>query len=163
MVVSDIITAVLTNSNNLIYQWGYLGVFVFSLISSASLFFFPFPSQALIFAAGGILNPFGVAIFGTVGSVIGDSLAYVLGLGGKEILEKKYQKQIDSTRKSFEKHGAFILVFIASLLPLPLDVVSIFCGIIRYDFKKYIVALVSGKFIRHIIVAYAGAGLFSLV
>ena len=163
MVIPSIITGFLTNSYMLINQWGYIGVFLISLVSSASLFFFPVPYQAVIFAAAAILNPFLVAVFATIGSTIGDSSAYLIGLGGKEILEKKFESQINKTRKKFERFGVFVWIFIASLLPLPIDIVSIICGVIKYDYKKYVIALTAGKFIKHLVVAYVGAELFALL
>ncbi len=162
MAFSDLITIAATNSYALIYQWGYLGVFLSSLVSGVSLFFFPLPTQALVITAGGILNPFLVGVAATLGSAIGDSVSYVLGLGGKELLEKKYERGLNHTRKSFEKYGAFVWIFAASLLPFPFDIVAIFCGIIKYDFKKFILAMFTGKLIKHLILAYAGVGLFTL-
>ena len=163
MTIFDILTAALTSNYGLIYQWGYFGVFVISLVSNATLFFFPVPFQAVIFAAAAIFNPFWVAVAAAAGAIIGDAWVYMLGLGGKEILERKYEWQIMKTRRRFEKHGAFVWIFAAALFPFPIDVVSIFCGIIKYDFKKFIIALTLGKFIKYLVLAYAGAELFQFI
>lgn len=162
MALIDLLTIAVTNSYGLIYKWGYFGVFLGSLISGASLFFFPLPAQALVVTAGGILNPFLVAIAATLGSTIGDTITYILGLGGKEILERKYERKLERVEKRFEKHGAFMWIFIAALLPFPFDVVSIFCGVIKYDFKRFLAAMFLGKLIKHIILAYTGVGLITL-
>ena len=152
---TNFLVSILTGSTDFVNKWGYLGIFVISLISSASILF-PIPTFILIFTFGSTLNPFLVALSSAIGSTIGETTGYLLGLGGKEILEDKYSKQLEKIKKMFKKYGSVIWILIVSATPLPDDVVGIFCGVIRYDFKKYFIATFIGKLILGLILAYAG-------
>jgi len=133
---------------------GYLGLAITSLLSSA--LFLPFPLPILVFTMGANMNPFLVAILSSLFSTIGSSVKYLLGLGGKELLEKKYEKEIFKVRNAFEKYNFFWWIFAVSLTPFPDDPVSIFCGIVKYDFKKYFVAILLGRILLYTIVSFAG-------
>lgn len=137
-------------------KFGYLGLFLVSVITGALLIFVPFPLGAIVFVLGGTLNPLLVAIIAAVGSTIGGSTKYLIGLGGKEILEKKYEKEMVRVRNAFEKYNFFWWIVAIGLTPFPDDPVSIFCGIVKYDFKKYFIAMLMGRLILNFITAYAG-------
>jgi len=128
---------------------------VTSLLGSASIIF-PLPSLILTFTFGLVLNPFLVGLVTALGSAIGESTGYLLGLGGKRILEKRYAKGIKRVKKTFEKYGSSFWIILLAATPLPDDIVGIICGIIKYDFKKYFIALFIGKLILSLILAYAG-------
>ncbi len=98
----------------------------------------------------------GVALITALGSTIGETTGYLLGLGGKRILEKKYKKQIKRVNNMFQKYGSDLWIIILGATPLPDDIAGIFCGLIRYDFKRYFIATFIGKFILSLALAYAG-------
>jgi len=133
---------------------GYLGLAITSLLSSA--LFLPFPLPILVFTMGANMNPFIVAIIASVFSSIGSSVKYLVGLGGKELLEKKYENEIKKVRAAFEKYNFFWWLFAVGLTPFPDDPVSIFCGIVKYDFKKYFTAMLLGRIVLYMIVSFAG-------
>lgn len=135
-------------------QLGYLGLAVTSLLSSA--LFIPFPLPVIVFTMGANMNPILVAIIAALFSTIGSSVKYLIGLGGKEILEKKYEKEIKKVREAFEKYKFFWWLFAVSLTPFPDDPVSIFCGIVKYDFKKYFLSMILGRLLLYFIVSFAG-------
>ena len=155
MPLTDLIFSLLTGGYDLIDKWGYLSVFLVSLISSASILF-PIPNFILIFSLGSSLNPFLIAIIAALGSTIGETTGYLLGLGGKEILEDKYSRQLKRIKKMFKKYGSVIWIFILGATPLPDDIAGIFCGVIRYDFKKYFIATFLGKLVLYLFLAYSG-------
>ena len=152
---TNVLVSVVTEGQNFISEWGYLGILLVSLVSSASILF-PIPDFILIFTLGSVLNPFLVALFAAIGSGTGECTGYILGLGGKEILKKKYGKQLKGVREKFTKYGSFIWIIILGATPLPDDIVGIFCGIIRYDFKKFYIAAFIGKLILYLFLAYSG-------
>jgi membrane protein YqaA with SNARE-associated domain len=133
---------------------GYIGLAITSLLSSA--LFLPFPLPVLVFTMGANMNPLIVAIIAALFSTIGSSVKYLVGLGGKELLEKKYEKEIAKVRYAFEKYNFFWWIFAVGLTPFPDDPVSIFCGIVKYDFKKYFSAVFLGRLVLYMIVAFAG-------
>ncbi|MBU5688640.1 MAG: VTT domain-containing protein [Candidatus Aenigmarchaeota archaeon] len=135
-------------------QLGYIGLAITSLLSSA--LFLPFPLPILVFTLGANMNPFLVGLIAAFFSSVGSSVKYLIGLGGKELLEKKYEKEIKTVRQAFEKYNFFWWLFAVGLTPFPDDPVSIFCGIVKYDFKKYFFAMFLGRLMLYMIVSFAG-------
>jgi len=152
---SNLLISVATGGYDFVSKWGYIGIFLVSLVSSASILL-PIPNFILIFTFGSTLNPFLVALLASAGSTIGETTGYILGLGGKEILEKKYRRQLKRMKKMFEKYGSIVWIIILGASPLPDDIAGVFCGVIKYDFKKYFIATFIGKFILYLILAYSG-------
>jgi len=156
MSLNSLVLSILTGSYAFIYNWGYFGIFLVSLVESGFVIFFPVPSFIFVFTFGSILNPFLVALSASLGATFGMITSYVLGLGGKEFLEKKYGRQLEKVKKLFEKHGSFVWIIFLAFTPLPDNVGGIFCGMIRYDIKKYLLAVFIGKLIMTLVLAYAG-------
>ena len=147
----------------LVTAFGYLGVFVSSVIGSATVIL-PMPLFLLIFTAGAFLNPFLVGIIAGVGSAIGELVGYAVGFGSRKLLEKK-KKTIKKKGLGYWLHkgqewmhrrGGFFVIFIFALTPLPDDVIGIICGSIKYDLKKFFLAVVLGKILLSLGLAYAG-------
>ena len=155
MTLTEIFVSIIMNSQNFVHKWGYLGIFIVSLVGSASIIF-PVPIFVILFTFGAIFNPLLVALAGALGSSIGSLTSYFLGLGGKEILEDKHEKKLNDIKKTFKKYGAPFWIFIAHATPLPDDIVGIFCGMIRYDFKKYFIAVFLGQLLLSLVLAYSG-------
>ncbi|MEM5878557.1 MAG: VTT domain-containing protein [Candidatus Aenigmatarchaeota archaeon] len=135
-------------------QLGYIGLAITSMLSSA--LFIPFPLPIVVFTMGANMNPILVALIAALFSTIGSSVKYLIGLGGKEILEKKYEKEISKVREAFEKYKFFWWLFAVGLTPFPDDPVSIFCGIVKYDFKKYFLSMFLGRLVLYLVVSLAG-------
>ncbi|MBN2042234.1 MAG: VTT domain-containing protein [Candidatus Aenigmarchaeota archaeon] len=151
----NITSQFLSFSTGMAESFGYLGIFVISLLGSATIFL-PVPALIVVFAFGGILNPWIVGIVAGAGAAIGELIGYALGYGGKGILEKKYGKDLEKTKRWMEKHGAFLIIILFALTPLPDDIIGILCGVINYDLKKFFAASLIGKIIMHVLVALAG-------
>jgi membrane protein YqaA with SNARE-associated domain len=153
----------------LVNTFGYLGIFLASLIGNASIIL-PLPSAIFIFIGGKFLNPFLVGIVAAIGGAIGELTAYALGAGGGGLFKKgkgKRKNEIKKMKKKeggwfirankwFQSHNGFLIVFIFSVLPLPHDVIGIICGAIRYDIKKFFIATLLGRLVMYTFIAYAG-------
>ncbi len=135
--------------------YGYLGVFLVSMIGSSTIIFI-LPTDIIVFAAGAILNPFLVGIVAGLGEAIGEVVGYVLGLGGRKIIDKKYKKDIKKWEKRFKKYGGFLIIVLFAATPLPDDIVGIIGGALKYPFKKFLLASFIGKTIMALALAYAG-------
>lgn len=134
---------------------GYPGIFLINLIGSASVIF-PLPSFIVTFTFGAVLNPWLVGIFAGLGSALGELIGYVLGRGGKKLIEKKYEKTLKRSKAWMEKHGAFSIIVLFALTPLPDDIIGILCGVINYDVKKFFLASLIGKIIMNLFIAWGG-------
>ncbi len=142
----------------LVTSFGYLGVFVSSLIGSASIIL-PVPSFFVIFFAGTILNPAAVGIIGGIGAAIGEMTAYAAGYGGRALIDRKKAvsgKHLNHVEKLFKKYGGVLIIFIFAVTPLPDDIIGLFCGAIKYNPKKFIIVSAAGKIILYLFLAYAG-------
>ena len=138
----------------LVLTYGYAGAFLTGFLSSFTLFI-PSPAFVVIFLLGAKLNPLLLGISAGFGSAIGEMVSYFAGYG-VTIIAKKYRKKILDIEKSFHKYKPTVVIFIFAATPLPFDLVGIFCGVIRYDKKKFFIATLAGKLVKFTFIAYAG-------
>ena len=148
-------------ANALIADYGILGLFISTMLMNASIIF-PLPADFLIFSAGAVsngaifFNPFTIGIVAGIGAAIGELTAWAVGWEtDKIVLKKRHGKVYHMVEKFFKKYGFVGIVFFA-LTPLPLDVMGLFAGAVRYDPVKYFVATLLGKIPRCLILSYAG-------
>lgn len=126
---------------DLIFDWGYLGIFLLMAVESS---FVPFPSEIVLIPAGflaskGDLN-FGMIMASALGgSLVGAFINYYLALMlGRRMLQKygKYffinENALAKMDNYFEKHGA-ISTFMGRLVPGIRQLISIPAGIARMN------------------------------
>ncbi|MFB6075659.1 MAG: YqaA family protein [Candidatus Aenigmatarchaeota archaeon] len=142
-------------SSQIIGVYGYLGIFVVSFISAASIIL-PIPGFAVIFAAGAFLDPFIVSIVSGIGFGAGELTGVLLGKGSRKALEKRYEEKVKNLEEKTNRYGAFFVFFLFAVTPLPDDISGIFAGVINYDWKKFLVASILGKTILSLFMAYTG-------
>lgn len=142
-------------ATEIIGAWGYLGIFIVSIIGNASIIL-PLPTVIFVFTFASVLNPLALGIIAGIGSAIGELTAYYAGRGGRKVLEQKYKSWFAMTKKWVKKRGMFIIIIVFAATPLPADVVGLFAGMVRYDVKKFFIANAIGKTIKMTAVALAG-------
>lgn len=143
-----------TERVNIALAHGYLGVFILAILCNMT-FFLPAPVVVPIYALGVTHNPILLGLSSGLGSTIGEFSSYVIGVASKKVIDTRYERQLRITRRLLEKHG-MILVFIFALTPLPDDLLLVTFGIVDYDLKKAFTAMLAGKILMNIGVAYAG-------
>jgi len=75
-------------------SYGYLGVFIVSIISSATVIL-PVPGVFVLLPVVVTLNPVLVALAASTGGIIGEITGYVAGYGGQAMVNKgKYYQRI---------------------------------------------------------------------
>jgi membrane protein YqaA with SNARE-associated domain len=146
---------------NLVTQYGYAGAFLISIFGNFTIFF-PVPFTITIYAFGATLNPFLLGFVCGIGSTIGEFSAYLIGMGGRKVIEGRYEERLESAKRLIQRYGATI-IFLFALLPLPDDVILIPLGVLRYDLKKALGAMFIGKFMMLTFVAYAGRFSYTFV
>jgi membrane protein DedA with SNARE-associated domain len=126
---------------DLIFDWGYLGIFIMMAIESS---FIPFPSEIVLIPAGylaskGDMSVSLVMLSGLGGSMVGAFINYFLALIlGRKILKKygKYffikENALEKMDKFFEKHG-HISTFTGRLIPGIRQLISIPAGIAKMN------------------------------
>ncbi|MFB6075796.1 MAG: TVP38/TMEM64 family protein [Candidatus Aenigmatarchaeota archaeon] len=142
-------------SSNFIVAYGYFGVLVVSLISSASIVL-PIPGFAVIIASGAFLDPFWVALISGIGFAVGDLTGVLVGKGGRKTLMAKYGEKLKYIEQKVKRHGPFLVFFIFAVTPLPDDVSGLFAGLINYDWRKFLLAALLGNTIVSFMLAYGG-------
>jgi uncharacterized membrane protein YdjX (TVP38/TMEM64 family) len=155
MALKGILISILTSSSSIVYQWGYIGIFLVSLFEAGTVIF-PIAGIPLIFTFGGILNPFLVAIFAAIGGTIGSLTSYIIGAGGKELIEKKYGSRLEVLNEKFDKKGLMWIVTVLLIPLIPDNIMYVFLGVIRYEIKKYLLIVFLCKVFFNLIIAYSG-------
>lgn len=146
---------------DLVTNYGYAGAFLISIFGNFTIFF-PVPFTITIYAFGATLNPLLLGLVCGIGSTIGEFSAYLVGVGGRKVIEGRFEERLESAKRLIERYGATI-IFIFALLPLPDDIILIPLGVLRYDLKKALGAMFLGKTIMLTFVAYAGRYSYTIV
>jgi membrane protein YqaA with SNARE-associated domain len=141
---------------NLASQYGYLGVFLISLLGATSIFI-PIPSTVVIFILGAAqkFDPLLLGLFAGLGATLGEFSGYLIGFGGRKVIGEKYKKKMDILMKLFKRFGP-VIIFIFALTPLPDDLLFIPLGVMRYSVVAAFIPAFFGKFLSNLIIAYAG-------
>jgi membrane protein YqaA with SNARE-associated domain len=134
-------------------EYGYLGVFIISIISSASIVL-PVPSWILVAALGAILNPVLVGVVSGIGGTIGEMTGYLLGYGGRLAIDNValYNRMVN-----WMKRWGSVTIFVLALIPNPLfDVAGAAAGLLRFPVWKFILFGAAGRIPKNIFFAYIG-------
>jgi membrane protein YqaA with SNARE-associated domain len=120
-----------------------------SAFLSATLF--PFGSEALfIYDIKNGYNTYLLLFFATFGNTLGSVVNYFLGKKGEEFLEKKSlvkSKYITKSKNYFQKYG-FLTLFL-SWMPIIGDPITFIAGVLKYNFKKFLLIVTIAKFSRY--------------
>ncbi len=140
-----------------IATFGYLGLFVAVLVTSLTMFVgiptFTYVSIATFLGLDPILASFVAAVAGS----LGESPAYIIGLGSKKAIEKKYGDKLRVWENLFQRWGFLAVVAVAAFPFTPDEIAGFLAGIARYDYLKFLLATAIGKFLKYLLAAYGGA------
>lgn len=137
-------------------NYGYLGVFIISALSSATILI-PAPGWAVVAAMATILNPIYVGIIAGIGSSLGELTGYMVGDGALDFAgRKQYQKFLSWIQKNDA-----IAIFVFSFLPNPLfDIAGIAAGAAKVPVWKYVLFCAVGRSLRYVLLAMLTAQFF---
>ena len=139
--------------------YGYWGMLVASFLAGSV---FPFSSELVMTAlmATG-LDPWQLALYGTVGNVLGSALNYAVGRLGKVEWFERYlhvsPKDMERAERFMAGRGAWMGFF--AFLPILGSAITILLGLMRANVLITFIAITLGKIFRYIILIY-GVGLF---
>ena len=132
--------------------FGYIGVFLISLLSSATILF-PAPGWVAVIAISRILDPIYVGLIAGFGSGLGEITGYIAGSGVNSIINDEHFTKIKSV---IEKYDIFAIFFL-SFIPNPLfDIAGIAAGSVGMKWWKFLIACITGRVLRYLILAYLG-------
>lgn len=154
-------------ATGIISSLGYAGIVFLMALESTAL---PVPSELVMPFAGFLASQAKfdfllLAVFSTIGSIIGSLFSYWLGLRiGKPFLERygKYflvsKGHIDYTENFFERHGDKTILF-CRFVPAVRHLISIPAGIARMNLAKFIAYTAIGAFLWNVFLLWLGAEL----
>lgn len=135
---------------------GYPGVFILSLIGSASIVF-PAPAFLSVCVLSVELNPVYIGVLHGVGESMGEWTGYVLGHGGNSLFERlPFYRRLRPilSRWMLHRRGTVLLI-VVSCIPNPIfDFVGIAAGGVRYPFGRFMAIVFVGKIIKGLLIAY---------
>ena len=123
----------------------YVGLFLISLISSATLFL-PTSGGAAVLVAAVVLNPVLVGLVSGIGSGLGEITGYALGYAGQAKLQqgRLYQRLHRHMRRR-----AGLIIFLVAVTPNPfMDLAGIAAGTICYPVRRFLLLTITGKIIK---------------
>ena len=131
----------------------YLILFITAFISAT---LFPLGSEALLIYDINLgHNIYLLLFFATFGNSLGSVVNYFLGLKGEEYLINKKllnEKYILKAKTYFDKYGFWSILF--SWLPIIGDPITFVAGILKYDFRKFLILVIIAKFSRYLFIAF---------
>ena len=152
------INNILDSISNLIYEFGYLGIFIAALVETL----FPIIPSELIFSLTGydaqsqnlgIISAITVGLIGSIGSTVGALIIYTVALKvGRKVLLKigRYflinEKKLEKSELWFKNHGK-LAVFLGRLAPGVRELISIPAGLSRMNIIEFTFFTFIGSFI----------------
>ena len=133
--------------------YGYLGVFLISLIGNATVIL-PVPSFAVVLAGGAVMNPVLVGLVAGVGEPLGELTGYLAGYGGRAVIEDRARYERISY---WMRRRGFLTLLILSAIPNPFfDIAGITAGMLRFPVLKFLLACWLGKTAKALVLAHLG-------
>lgn len=137
-------------------NYGYLGVFVVTLLATGALVV-PVPYLALIVVAGTFLDPRLVAIVGGTAAALGELTGYLVGYTGRSLLPRT--RWYEFVERSVTRWGGPV-IFVAAAVPNPFfDVAGAIAGATRMPVWLFLLTCFLGKTIRFWLLATLGTAL----
>lgn len=135
-------------------SYGYLGVFLLVLLSSATIVL-PSPAVGVALAAGKAgLNPWAVGGLSGIAAGLGEITGYLAGLGGNALAERsRFYPRVER----WVREWGLLTIFVLAVIPSPIfDLAGIAAGAMRVPFLRFLIACMLGKTVRFVMLAWIG-------
>ncbi|MBN2153994.1 MAG: TVP38/TMEM64 family protein [Candidatus Lokiarchaeota archaeon] len=137
---------------------GFWGVFIYFGVMAVQSMLVPIPSELILLMTGILWGSVGGTLLGIGGSIFTGALAYYITLrGGRPIAEKLVPKRFLEPLDNLIKRYGTWFIFIMRAVPLmAFDPISYASGLLKINFKKYMIATVVGSVPRALFYALLG-------
>lgn len=153
-------------------EFGYLGAFIISFMASATVIAFV-PSLPVMFALGGVLNPWYLGLAAGAGEAIGELVIYTAGRTGhafflkERFIEAQTNKEARGIYPRLQRwihaKGA-VALFLSSVVFNPFfSLISATAGATRFPPWKFFGAVWAGKTVKWIAIALLGYALLGRI
>ncbi len=129
-------------------NYGYLGAFLISLVSSLTIVL-PAPGFLVLIPLVSILNPVLIALAASTGGIIGELSGYVAGRSGRSML--RANKAYLRAESWMQRWGIWAIMLFAFVPVVPFDVAGLASGALRFPLWKFMVAGWVGKSVKFIL------------
>jgi membrane protein DedA with SNARE-associated domain len=127
--------------------WGYLGLFLFSLITGFLVFMpEPYAIPAAILSIRPEFNPTLVALATALGSTTAKTVIFRISYEGRRLVSPERQRRLKPFERLVSRYG-WLAAFLAAATPIPDDLIYIPLGFAHYRLTYFLMATLSGKFI----------------
>jgi len=137
-------------------SYGLLGVFIATILAGTVI---PLGSPALVVVAASFgLSPILLIVIATVGFTIGMAINYGLAyrLGRPYVVKKLGEDKLKSASNLWVKRG-WIIYIIFGLIPiLPVEVLSLLCGLLKARFDIFMVLTFTTRLVVFTVLVYFG-------
>ena len=133
----------------------------------------PIPSPSVMLATGSIALSQGyvvhslilLALLGAVGKTCGASVVYYISDKVEDLLSSKISKFLGITHEQIEAFGAklslnwrdYVIITVLRALPVvPSSLLSVGCGLLKINFRLFVISTLIGSTIRDFIYIYLG-------
>ena len=154
-------------ARNVIFTLGYPGVLIISIISGFN-FFIPIPAVSFVpvFIEAG-LNIWPIIFFIVLGTTIADSVAYIIGVTGREFFKswtnKKLFIKLDVLRKRYYWSPVIVLFFFAAFVPFPNELLLVPLGFMGYKIRHVLIPYVAGNIVFTTLASLGITNLFNIL
>ena len=132
-----------------------IGLFFTSILGS--LFFLILPSEAIFiyYLSSTNYNFIIIIIMTILGSLVGLTFNYFFGLIlGEKIIKLIFKKNFFKYKEKVENLGGYFLFF-GNIFPGPIEVLSIFYGSFKFQYKRFIYLSFIGRLIKYLLLFIA--------
>ena len=150
----------------LIQRFGYLGVFLISIISGFNVVV-PLPAISFlpVLTEAGLNFWLSIVVI-TLGMTLGDGLGYLIGYMGRKFSDIEHTYVFKKLQRIKERRvwlPIVVMVVYAALAPLPNEILVIPLAIMGYKFKHILPAVFMGNLVFNTLAAFGLSNLFSIL
>jgi membrane protein YqaA with SNARE-associated domain len=137
-------------------QYGYLGIFLATLISNATVFV-PVPGVMVVFAMGAVFHPIPTAIAAGLGGATGELSGYLLGFSGQGVAERSERFQQVYGWMAEHRRWSDLAILVLAATPNPFfDMAGIAAGMLKIPIYRFWFFCAIGSIIKYMVFALAG-------
>jgi len=150
---------------DIVADYGYLGVAAGAFFTGIAGFPVPIITFTPVFVELGLSVVF-IIIAVVVGLTLGDLVTYVFGVAGRRLSrgsESKLFMRIEAYAEKYKTLPLWILLFWASFVPIPNEVLLLPMGLLGYRLAHILPPLILGNVILNTLVANGLVGIFEVI
>jgi membrane protein YqaA with SNARE-associated domain len=141
-------------------HYGYPGIFLLNLLSSATIVV-PAPGLAAVSMMGSVLNPWLVGLCAGAGDALGELTGYLAGYSGRAVIED--QNRYEKVARWTKQYGLWVIL-VLSIVPNPLfDLAGIAAGALKVPLSRFLLICWIGKTVKTTLFALGGQTLLRLL